>query len=269
MSRFFALFVILAALSAFSCLDSFEPSNSLLPEQNNSEALMIPAAERLLAMQWGEPLEMDFMIEDAKDQQAHVCEDPDAAGSECAVEMRYLYCDHQLPIIYQDREYSQTEATAECMAGHAPFYPDIIECHESLVHFVECLADRGWGPEATETFSVKDWWMLDAFTQGITVSKIQALNFFTYTQFLTDGYGCGGSLIVGAVVYRFPKMIRLLEGAQLSSMRYGWQYYGMGKSFRFEDEFIRVKLSGWYAYMDIYGYSGDGRLPNLIIFQHL
>lgn len=254
MNRLFVLLYIFAAFFISSCQDFSAPSDSS------------PIEGTTLGMVEASPV--NSMMEEGRDEQSVICEAPDAAGSDCAEVMRFLYCGARLPVIYQDHWYTQTEATAECLAGHPPFYPDIIDCLEPLDRFVQCLADRGWGPEATETFSVRDWDLQNEMTQGLGIKgfKIQALNLFTYNQLLYGGSVAGEDIVLGAVVSRFPKTIGLAEVVILNSCLFMWLYTGIGESASFSEEAISVPINGYYFYQSLGGNHFEGPKPNLITF---
>lgn len=115
----------------------------------------------------------------------------------CGAAIYTLYCQWNVPVIYQRTVYTEDEAVAECRLAQDPVWSDISDCvlnEMDMVVLASCLAQRGWPPEFPEIFDWHQWRV--ALPSGKSLPgkekaiKAHALNFWA-TDIAYEGHSWG------------------------------------------------------------------------------
>jgi hypothetical protein len=197
---------------------------------------------------------------------------PGIQNTKCWESLSILYCDFELPVIFQGVEYELHEAVIACDDETSPVWSDIVQCMpggsgvRALFNFAGCLEDKGWPPEYPGVFDISEWdgLFLAFFGSNPGVPEVsQALNFWSFVD------------VVGGIPYpgHYYKTWQLTTGALLPPTGESMRAFFVGSTFSYAPPYPRTQqiialyMYGWgdsvlfsndhlvfqfYGYLDIF-----------------
>ena len=179
----------------------------------------------------------DDAIDDDTVEDAPICEDGSAVfGDACEAAMWRIYCSHRMPVIFEGRWYSQSEAVEACHEGASPVWGDLVDCAGQTWELAVCLENRGWPPELPEIFDVEHWEPVE----DVGWAAHQALNFFFYWMM----EGPRESFYIGGIIYPDQPLLRLNVFAENVGVTYGHLSLLTGTSTHYSEKRIDFRVSG-------------------------